>query len=515
MNDSKNAVVTTTGGRVEGSYEDNLYVFKGIPYAAPPVGKLRWEPPQPVKPWDGVRPAKKYGNMAPQNAMPFAMPGMPAFEEPQSEECLFLNIWTPGIDDAKRPVMFYIHGGAFIIGAGSEPVLKGGKLARRGDIVLVSINYRLGALGFLNLNEVTGSKIRATGNEGILDQIAALDWVQDNIAAFGGNPDDITIFGFSAGGMSVGTLLGIPLARGKFHKAMNRSGAANVVAPLDNAVKMSERYLELLDLTGRDADALRNLTPQQLLDGQQQLSMKVRETESRATPFIPVVDGVKIPEWPIDAIKKGLSKNIPVMAGNALDELKAPNMMMDPAMHNMNEAELNRRLNKLLPSDMVPGLINTYRDALKKRGSKADFADVLGTVGVDLMFRMTTLQLVEAQRDNGAPAYNYLFTYKSPAMGGVLGAMHGLDNPFLFGNLEPQLCGTGPAVENLAVKIQDSAIAFARNGNPSCESIGEWPVYGRERMTMILDKDTRVEAAPYEDERCAWEGYEISHTLPL
>ncbi len=514
MSDNTQAIVSIKSGKVEGQYREGLYVFKGIPYATPPVGELRWHPPQPVKPWDGVRPAKKYGNIAPQNAMPIPMPGMPGFKEPQSEGCLFLNIWTPGLDDARRPVMFYIHGGAFIIGAGSEAVLEGGKLAKRGDIVLVSINYRLGALGFLNLKEITGGKIPATGNEGLLDQIAALEWVQDNIAAFGGNPDDITIFGFSAGGMSVGTLLAMPQASGKFQKALNRSGAANVVGPLDSSVKMSEEYLKMLNLTGKDTDALRNLTPQQLLDGQQQLSMKVREAEARATPFQPVVDGQVIPEWPIDAIRKGSARNVPVMAGNALDELKAANMM-DPAMRNMDEAELQRRLAKLVPPDMVPGLINTYRDVLKKRGSKADPPDIMGTVGMDLMFRISTIRLIEAQRDNGAPAYNYLFAYKSPAMGGVLGAMHGSDNPFLFGNLDPELSGTGPEVESLAVKIQDSAIAFARTGDPSCESIGKWPVYGKDRMTMILDKNTRVEEAPYEDERRAWDGFELSHNVPL
>ena len=248
MSDNTQAIVSSRSGKVEGEYREGLYVFKGIPYAAPPVGDLRWQPTQPVKPWDGVRPVKNYGNIAPQNAMPIPIPGMPAFEEPQNEDCLFLNIWTPGLDDARRPVMFYIHGGAFIIGAGSETVLEGGKLARRGDIVLVSINYRMGAFGFLNLKEITGGKIPATGNEGLLDQITALDWVHDNIIAFGGDPDNITVFGFSAGGMSIGNLLAMPLAKGKFRKTINRSGAANVVGPLDATVRISEEYLKILNL---------------------------------------------------------------------------------------------------------------------------------------------------------------------------------------------------------------------------------------------------------------------------
>ncbi|MCK4862768.1 MAG: carboxylesterase/lipase family protein [Dehalococcoidales bacterium] len=515
MSNDKQAVVDTKSGKVEGSYQDGLYVFKGIPYAAPPLGELRWMPPQPVKPWNGVRPAKEFGPIAPQNPMPFEAPGMHAFEkDTQDEDCLFLNIWTPGLDDARRPVMFWIHGGAFIIGSGTEPFLEGGKLARRGDIVLVSINYRLGALGFLNLKEITGGKIPATGNEGLLDQVAALEWVRDNIAAFGGNPDNITVFGFSAGGMSIGNLLGMPLARGKFHKAINRSGAANVVGPLDGAVKISEQYLKILNLNGKDVDALRKLKTQELLDGQQQLGMNLREAEYRITPFQPVVDGKILPEWPIEAIRKGSAKNVIIMAGNALDELKAMNLM-DPAMRSMDEAGLFKRVNDLLSPDLVPELVSTYRDALKKRGSKADSLDIYGTITVDLMFRIPTIQLVETQRDNGVPAYNYLFTCKSPAMGGVLGAMHGLDNPFLFGNLDADFCGSGPEVENLAVKIQDSCTAFARTGDPSCESIGKWPVYGKDRMTMILDKNTRVEAAPYEDERLAWDKFDIVYVRPL
>ena len=240
----------------------------------------------------------------------------------------------------------------------------------------------------------------------------------------------------------------------------------------------------------------------------------MREAEYRITPFQPVVDGKILPEWPIEAIRKGSAKNVIIMAGNALDELKAMNLM-DPAMRSMDEAGLFKRLNDLLSPEMVPGLVSTYRDALKKRGSKADSLDIYGTITVDLMFRISTIRLVETQRDNGVPAYNYLFTCKSPAMGGVLGAMHGLDNPFLFGNLDADFCGSGPEVENLAVKIQDSCTAFARTGDPSCESIGKWPVYGKNRMTMILDKNTRVEAAPYEDERRAWDNFDIVYVRPL
>jgi len=514
MSKTTQAIVNTKSGKVEGQCQEGLYIFKGIPYAAPPVGDLRWLPPQPVKSWDGVRPAKEYGAIAPQNLMPVAAPGAPVFNEPQSEECLFLNIWTPGLDDARRPVLFWIHGGAFIIGAGSEGFMDAGTLSRRGDIVLVSINYRLGALGFMNLKEITGGKIHATGNEGLLDQVAALDWVRDNIAAFGGDPENITVSGFSAGGMSTGSLLGMPLARGKFHRAINRSGASNVVGTLDSAVKISGQYLEVLNVKAKDIDGLRKLTVQQLVKGQEQLQMKLREAEYRATPFQPVVDGEVLPEWPIWAIKKGSAKNVAIIAGNSLDELKAMSAM-DPAARNMDEAGLVKRLNDLLPADLVPELIKTYRLALKKRGIDPRPSEIMGTISTDLMFRIPTVRLVEAQRDNGVPSYNYLFTYRSPAMGGVLGAMHGLDNPFLFGCLDKDFSGDGPEEQSLALKMQDSTIAFIRTGDPSCESIGKWPVYGKDRMTMILDKDTRVEAAPYEDERRIWDKYDLVFTRPM
>jgi para-nitrobenzyl esterase len=512
---NKQAIVTTKSGKLEGFVENDLYVFKGVPYAAPPVGDLRWMPPQPLKPWGGIKPAKKYGSISPQNAMPIAAPGMPDFsKELQDEGCLFLNIWTPGLDDARRPVIFWLHGGAFIIGGGNEPFLEGGKLAKRGNIVLVSINYRMGAFGFLNLKEITGGKIPATGNEGLLDQIAALEWVHDNIAAFGGNPDNVTAAGFSAGGMSIGDLLSMPLARGKFHKTINRSGSTNTVATLDNAVGISEQLLKVINISHKDISALRALTTQQLLDAQQRLGEILREAKGAITPFMPVVDGDVMPDFPIDAIKKGSAKNVIIMAGNTLDELKI-STGMDPAMRNLDEDGLLKRLNHLLPNDLVPGIIKIYREALKKRGSSATPLDILGTISTDMMFRIPTIRLVEAQRDNGMPAYNYYFTYKSPAMGGILGAMHGLDNPLLFGQLDADFTGAGPEQESMALKIQDSCIAFVRTGDPSCKSVGKWPVYGKDRMTMIIDKNMRLEAAPYEAERKAWDNIELKYTLPL
>ncbi len=515
MNPEKQAIVSTKNGKLEGEFKDGLYVFKGISYAEQPVGALRWLPPQPLKKWDGIRPAKKYGAISPQNAMPIAAPGMPDFgKELQDEGCLYLNIWTPGLDDAKRPVIFWIHGGAFIIGAGTEPFLETGTLSKRGNIVLVSINYRMGAFGFMNLKEITGNKISATGNEGLLDQIAALEWVQKNIAAFGGNPDNVTIAGFSAGSMSIGDLLSMPRARGLFHKTVSRSGATNTVAPLKNAVAAAEQFVKLINVNPKDITALYKLTTQQLLDGQEKLGAFFREAKGAITPFMPVIDGDVMPDFPIERIKKGSAKNITILTGNTLDELKMSSAM-DPNMRNLDEAGLLDRLNNMFPAGMAPKMIEVYRAALKKRGSSASPVDILGTVSSDLMFRIPTIRLVETQYNLGAPAYKYLFTYKSPAMGGILGAMHGLDNPFLFGTLDPDFTGNGPEQQDMALKMQDSCIAFVHTGDPSCKTIGKWPVYGKDRMTMVFDNKTRIEAAPYEPERKVWDDFDFKNTQAL
>jgi para-nitrobenzyl esterase len=515
MSADKQAMVATKSGKLEGIVENGLYVFKGIPFAEPPVGPLRWMPPQPVKPWSGTRPAKDYGPIAPQNLMPAPIPGGPMYGNMvQDEDCLTLNIWTPGLDGARRPVLFWIHGGAFIIGSGCESFLDTGVLPRRGKIVFVSINYRLGAFGFINLNEVTGGRIPATGNEGLLDQVTALDWVVENIEAFGGDPGNITVSGFSAGAMSTGNLLSMPLARGKFQKAINRSGSGNIVSPLDDTVKVTEKYLEILRLTGSDVDSLRNLTTKQLLDAQQEFNIIMHETLHRATPFQPVMDSKVLHEWPLVAIKKGSAKNIPVVAGTSREEWKSVTAM-DPTWQKLDEAGLVKRVKELVPGEIAAGLVNAYRSTMGKRGERTSPVDILGMINTDIMFRIPTIRLIEAQRDNGMPAYNYLFMYKSPMMGGILGAMHGLDAPFLFGCLDKDFSGNGPEEQSLSIKIQDSTIAFMRTGDPSCESIGKWPVYGKDRLTMMLDKKTRVEAAPYEEERRAWDNYEFLYTPPL
>lgn len=509
------ALVMTRSGRVEGNFENSQWAFKGIPYAAPPVGRLRWSAPQPVKPWEGVRSAKEFGTIAPQNTLPGAeiiaelMAG-----EPQDENCLFLNIWTPNADSARRPVMVWIHGGAFLIGSGSQEMFRNNTLVTRGDVVMVSINYRMGALGFMNLKEITGGKIPATGCEGLLDQITALDWIRENIEAFGGDPDNITLFGESAGAMSIGDLMGMPAAKGKFHKAILESGGPTTVVRLDDGVAVAAQFLEILGIDPQNVEALYALNVSQILTAQQELGNIIREKENRLTPFLPVVDGIVMPEIPLEAIQKGAAVGIPTLAGTNLDEFKLFNAL-DPNFKNMDDAGMIRYLNAILPPEQVSPVIAAYRNGRSQRGESAGAPEVLTAIQSDFMFRMPVLRLVEAQEKNRQIAFNYLFTWKSPVMRGRLGACHTLEIGFVFGNYTRRFCGAGPDADALSLKMQEAWVAFARTGNPSCSSLGGWDSYGAGRTTMILDKDCRIENAPYEEERRIWDSFEMNYTKPI
>ena len=509
------AVVKTRSGVIEGYHEEGLYIFKGVPYAAPPVRELRWLPPQPVKPWEGKRQAKATGAIAPQNKLPGSeFLDALKIDEPQDEDCLLLNIFTPGMDSARRPVMVWIHGGAFIIGSGSQPIYMESALAKQGDVVFVSVNYRLGALGFMNLKEITGGKIPATGNEGLLDQVAALEWVQENIESFGGNPDNVTVFGESAGAMSIGCLMAMPSARGKFQKAILESGAANTVGALEDAVEITGQYLEILKTRPDDVDRLRSLTVKQLLSAQEELGDRLRESAHRITPFQPLVDGDVIPELPIHLIKKGSAKDINVLAGTNLEEMKLFSMM-DPGLQALDEEGIKKRLESLIPAEYVTGLIDAYREARRKRGDLISPAEIITAIQTDMMFRIPVVRLVEAQCENQQPAYNYLFTWKSPVFGGILGACHALEIGFVFGNHDDSFCGSGPDADALSRNIQKAWLAFARTGDPTSESIGKWPPYCGKRATMILGKNCRVEEAPYEEERSAWDNFNMAFTKPI
>jgi para-nitrobenzyl esterase len=501
MNIPLNTIVQTRAGKIRGSHENGLYVFKGVPYAAPPTGDLRWLPPQPHTGWNGVRPAQDFGAIAPQNESKMAF--IREFEtvEPQNEDCLYLNIWTPEIDDNRRPVMVWIHGGAFCMGSGTQLTFRRGILASRGDIVLVTLNYRLGLLGFLRLNEITSGKIPSTGNEGLLDQMAALEWVRDNISLFGGHPQNVTVFGESAGAMSIGCLMAMPGARGLFQKAILESAVGSMANPLPVATKASEQFLAIAGLEPGNSAAVRALSVDRILSIQREMSLR---TPGGMAPVIPVADGLILPEMPLASIKAGTAAGIPVLIGTNLDEEKLF-AAMNPQPARVDEKTLVKRVQRFVSPEYATALIDAYRQARARRGEPAAPADIWTAIQTDIMFRLGALKLTDAQCQHNQAAYNYLFTWKSPALGGIMGACHALEVGFVFGNYEDNFCGAGPEADRLSFQMQEAWTTFARTGDPSCSSLGNWPQYCYSRKTMILGKDSHVEMDPYKEERQIWE----------
>jgi para-nitrobenzyl esterase len=495
MNIQKNVIVETRSGKLEGVLMRNLHVFKGIPYAAPPVGEFRWLPPQPVKPWSNIRPAKAYQAIAPQIVLPF--PGNIGRPEPQNEDCLFLNVFSPGLDNARRPVMVWIHGGAFCAGSGSMAMYSRSTLPTKGDIVLVTINYRLGFLGFLNLKEPTRGRIPSTGNEGLLDQIAALMWVKDNIVAFGGDPDNVTIFGESAGAMSVGCLLTMRETGGLFHRAILQSAAGELVHPLEKSLEITEEFLKIVNVRSDDILALKSLLPEQLLKAQREVARKLRMTFSF---FSPVADGDVVPRMPLELLEGGFGHKVPTLAGSNLDEDKVF-MMMDPRYHNLDEEGMRKSLSNHMAAGSVSLVINAYREERAIRGESIAPFEICTAVRTDLAFRKTAIRIAESQCKYASGGYNYVFCWKSRAAHGRWGACHGLDIGFVFGNHHVFGEERGDLAHKLSTGMQDAWISFARTGNPSCRSLGDWPQYNDRKTSMIFDEQSHVEKGFRERER--------------
>jgi para-nitrobenzyl esterase len=504
--------VTVSGGMLRGTEVDGVRVFRGVPYAASTAGDGRFAAPAPVEPWSGARDATRSGPACPQPTG-----GMPGQEQnvfgelfgpgdlPMDESCLALEVYTPAGGPAGKPVLVWIHGGAFRIGTGSSPMYDGTALARRGDVVVVAINYRLGVLGFLNLPEVGPS------NVGLRDQIAALAWVRDEIAAFGGDPGNVTIFGESAGGKSVECLVASPLARGLFCRAIAQS---TYDPPMDAEPAADAARALLADLgavagDGRiDVERLRSLPVGEVLDAQNRQTMAAMASGGGIMASLggwsPVVDGEVLPRRPLDAIAAGEADDVAMIIGTTRDEAKLFTAMM-PMLAGMEDAGLPMMIGMLTGDpDGAEALVAAYRAS---RGTDVSALDVFAATMTDRMFRQHSLWLAEANAADQADTWMYLFDWCGAGMDGAIGACHALEIPFVFGTLESglgKLAGAGPDADALAAAMQDAWLAFARTGDPSTPTL-TWPRYetGR-RATAAFGPTLEVRDAPLEAERLAW-----------
>lgn len=480
-------VVETRCGKVEGIERDGVLHFRAIPFAAPPVDERRWRPPAPPESWTGVRPAGSFGPIAPQGPSAVSTLFGTAVEPPEMSEadCLHLNVTTSGVDDGRRPVLVWIHGGAFVGGSNRNAWYDGTSFARHGAVV-VTVNYRLGALGFLHLD--------GSSNRGLLDQVAALEWVRDNIGAFGGDPAKVTVFGESAGAMSVGALLGMPAASGLFRGAILQSGAASTVTGLEGAADVAERMAA--ELGG--LDAVRAAPWERLVEAQGEVALSLGRA-GRGLPFGPVVDGTVLPRPPLETIAAGLPVPVRLMAGTTRDEMTLFLAVEPGAGADLSEETAVRRLDRTNPG-RGRDLYDAYRSLL---GSDARPRDVWVAVETDRTFRGPAIQLAEAHARRVPDTWMYLFTWASPALDGALGSCHALEIPFVWHSLMPgsdAFTGGGSEARALADDMHAVWIAFATSGDPGWERYEE----GR-RATRVFGPGGGVVDDPMSARRELWQ----------
>lgn len=402
-------LVDTKYGQMKGMREENVSVWKGVPYAKPPIDDLRFRAPHPVDPWTGVYDATAFGPAAlqPEDPMMSMLEGEHAA---MSEDCLYLNIWSPAADEKRRPVMVWIHGGAFMNGSGSSALYDGSSFAANGDVVVVTFNYRLGIFGFLYLDDETYAE---AGNAGILDQVAALKWVKENIASFGGDPDQVTVFGESAGAMSIGILLAIPIAQGLFQQAILQSGAARNVLQPETASRRAASFLNKLGLETNDLSALQEIPAAQMLEAAKDIPPMA---------LGPVLDGRVIPEHPETLLAKNAHKNVSVLIGTNKDEYRLFTLF-DQALQQGNEAEIERRLRKVLGEN--------WKQLELRLAGKSLTKDLYERIMSQHIFTLPAVKLAELKNEQGASVWMYRFDWETPAFGGALKACHAVEIPFV------------------------------------------------------------------------------------
>jgi para-nitrobenzyl esterase len=498
-------IAKTAYGRVRGYREDGICVFKGIRYGASTAGPSRFQPPAPPEPWAGVQDTIEFGPACPQAPTalrPQEAPTLVALfsapvSHPQSEDLLTLNVWTPGLDPGgKRPVVVHLHAGAFQFGWAAWSIFDGTPLARDGDVVVVSLTYRLGVLGFLHLAELGGEKYAHSGNAGLLDVIAALRWVQDNIAEFGGEPGNVTLLGESAGGGAVNSLLAMPEARGLFHKAMALSAGGSLGIPAENATKVAQALLDGMGCDRDDLSELHELSGIRLVRGQIRAgSRQGRFHFGGIFRLGPVIDGIHVPENVFSAVEGGRAADVPMVIGSTKDEMT------------LLGVDILARLNEYGMRDILHGMLGDRADEVlavyQSNRPGASLSEVLLDIWAETS-RMPALALAEARIKHGtAPTYVYFFRWESPAEGGKYKSTHILDAPFWFGNVDAApITHGGDERYQLADQMSTALATFARTGAPGHPGLPAWPAYDlTERPTMVLDAPSRLEHDPLGAER--------------
>lgn len=489
------AVVETASGKVRGSSRNGIFTFKGIPYAASTAGAARFLPPNKPTPWTGVRSSMTYGQVCPQSARAGWANDEEAWlfswdDGQPGEDCLRVNIWSPALDNRKRPVIFWLHGGGYTAGSGQElPSYDGESLARRGDVVVVSINHRLNVLGYLNLADY-GSRYSDSANVGMLDIVAALEWVRDHIASFGGDPGRVMIFGQSGGGGKVSTLMAMPPAKGLFHRAVVESGSSLRVGSDEVSRSTAAALLKELGLDKSSVEKLHEIPIADLEAAAVKVTRLPRLTGvinfrsmSERPGWYPVMDGRIIPQHPFDPQASPLSASVPLIAGSTLNEFTSG--INRPDAFDMTQAELEKHAAESF-QDKGANVIASYRK-LYPNANPFQLWSVIATSGVR---RNVIEQCTRKAAQNAAPAYCYQFTWQTPVLNGRLMSFHCSELAFVFNNTArcDRMTGDGEAARALAAKMSDAWIAFARTGDPNVKGLPHWkPFTDADRTTMIFN----------------------------
>ena len=494
---TSDAMATVTGGRIAGYTEEGINIYKGVPYAK----AERFMPPVPADKWQGVRSCRNYGPTCPQavrqgwqnDEIAFAFnwdDGYPG------EDCLRANIWTPAktADRRRRPVMVWLHGGGFSAGSGQElPGYDGANLARKGDVVVITLNHRLNVLGFLDLSDF-GKEYEASGNAGLLDLVAALEWVRDNAEAFGGDPSNVTIFGQSGGGGKVSVLCATPAAKGLFHKAIVQSGSTLGTMTSEMSRRIGRETVKRLGI-GDDIKKISSIPYERLLEAGTEAVAAVRrqveEEGGTGDAFIfgwaPTVDGSVLPRQPFADGAPAQSADIPMLIGSTRCEFSATTYvpLLRDADMDMAKGFMVQRYGKEAADRILPAFEKAYPGYKPK-----DLIDF------DITFRPTAVRQADIKAaQNGAPVYMYLFTWESPVLDGILRSTHCMEIPFVFNNarIHASMTGGGASADILAGRMSDAWLAFARTGNPNTPSLPEWPAYTPDRRaTMFFDNECAV-----------------------